>query len=151
MVASSRVTVHAPAKINLALHVTGRRPDNYHLIDTLAVFTRFGDRVTVTPAEQDLFTTAGPFATGLPAAVSAAGNSPVDNEKGHCHYVTTPHGQVEDALRGIDGQRRRFRRGDDAPDDARTQSRWQKGIEGSSRFFDHSGIPGGRSPNARHL
>jgi hypothetical protein len=35
------------------------------------------------------------LATGLPAAVSAAGNSPVDNENGHCHYVTTPHGRVE--------------------------------------------------------
>jgi hypothetical protein len=34
------------------------------------------------------------LATGLPAAVSAAGNSPVD-EGGHCHYVTTPHGRVE--------------------------------------------------------
>ncbi|NDU79323.1 4-(cytidine 5'-diphospho)-2-C-methyl-D-erythritol kinase, partial [Actinomadura sp. DSM 109109] len=26
----------APAKINLALHVTGRRPDGYHLIESLA-------------------------------------------------------------------------------------------------------------------
>ncbi|RWD60699.1 MAG: 4-(cytidine 5'-diphospho)-2-C-methyl-D-erythritol kinase, partial [Mesorhizobium sp.] len=34
----------APAKINLALHVTGRRDDGYHLIESLAVFTRFGDR-----------------------------------------------------------------------------------------------------------
>ncbi|RUY90772.1 4-(cytidine 5'-diphospho)-2-C-methyl-D-erythritol kinase, partial [Mesorhizobium sp. M7A.F.Ca.CA.001.10.2.1] len=33
----------AYAKINLALHVTGRRPDGYHLIESLAVFTRFGD------------------------------------------------------------------------------------------------------------
>ena len=32
----------APAKINLALHVTGRRGDGYHLIDSLVVFTRFG-------------------------------------------------------------------------------------------------------------
>ncbi|TIU91335.1 MAG: 4-(cytidine 5'-diphospho)-2-C-methyl-D-erythritol kinase, partial [Mesorhizobium sp.] len=35
----------APAKINLALHVTGRRADGYHLLDSLAVFTRFGDRL----------------------------------------------------------------------------------------------------------
>ena len=35
-------TQFAPAKINLALHVTGRRADGYHLIESLAVFTRFG-------------------------------------------------------------------------------------------------------------
>ena len=61
------VVVYAPAKINLALHVTGRRADNYHLIDTLAVFARFGDRVTAAPAEQDRFTVTGAFASGLPA------------------------------------------------------------------------------------
>ena len=65
--AAGAVTVHAPAKINLALHVTGRRSDKYHLIDTLAVFTRFGDRVTAAPAEQDRFTMTGTFAGSLPA------------------------------------------------------------------------------------
>lgn len=35
----------APAKINLALHVTGRRPDGYHLIDTLVVHGGAADRV----------------------------------------------------------------------------------------------------------
>ena len=34
----------APAKINLALHVTGRRADGYHLLDSLVVFTELGDR-----------------------------------------------------------------------------------------------------------
>ena len=37
----------AYAKINLALHVTGRRADGYHLLDSLVVFTELGDRVTV--------------------------------------------------------------------------------------------------------
>lgn len=32
------VTVQAPAKVNLALHVLGRRPDGHHDIDSLAVF-----------------------------------------------------------------------------------------------------------------
>ena len=45
----------APAKINLALHVTGRRDDGYHLIDSLAVFTRFGDRVTVSRRRRGRF------------------------------------------------------------------------------------------------
>ncbi|MBN9552132.1 MAG: 4-(cytidine 5'-diphospho)-2-C-methyl-D-erythritol kinase [Alphaproteobacteria bacterium] len=56
----------APAKINLALHVTGRRADGYHLIDSLAVFTRFGDRLDIEPAEQDEFSVSGRYAAGLP-------------------------------------------------------------------------------------
>ena len=35
----------APAKVNLALHVTGRRADGYHLIDSLVVFPRLGDLI----------------------------------------------------------------------------------------------------------
>lgn len=33
----------APAKVNLALHVTGQRSDGYHLLDSLVVFTQAGD------------------------------------------------------------------------------------------------------------
>ena len=43
------LAVAAPGKINLALHVVGRRDDGYHLLESLAVFTRFGDRLTVEP------------------------------------------------------------------------------------------------------
>jgi 4-diphosphocytidyl-2-C-methyl-D-erythritol kinase len=62
---SSRVEF-APAKINLALHVTGRRADGYHLIESLAVFTRFGDKITVAEADDDSFTVSGPYADGVP-------------------------------------------------------------------------------------
>jgi 4-diphosphocytidyl-2-C-methyl-D-erythritol kinase len=41
----------APAKINLCLHVTGRRPDGYHLLDSLVVFAGVGDRVTVSAGQ----------------------------------------------------------------------------------------------------
>lgn len=38
----------APAKINLCLHVTGRRADGYHLLDSLVAFAAdVGDRLTV--------------------------------------------------------------------------------------------------------
>ncbi|HVW54967.1 MAG TPA: 4-(cytidine 5'-diphospho)-2-C-methyl-D-erythritol kinase [Rhizobiaceae bacterium] len=56
----------APAKINLALHVVGRRGDRYHLIETLAVFTGFGDRITVSPSQRDEFRVAGPYGDGIP-------------------------------------------------------------------------------------
>lgn len=55
----------APAKINLALHVTGRRADGYHLLDSLVVFTKLGDRVTVAPGPASLSVT-GPFADAVP-------------------------------------------------------------------------------------
>ncbi|MBN9251226.1 MAG: 4-(cytidine 5'-diphospho)-2-C-methyl-D-erythritol kinase [Mesorhizobium sp.] len=58
--------VLAPAKVNLALHVTGRRPDGYHTIESLAVFTRFGDRLHLEPAAADAFSITGPFSPGLP-------------------------------------------------------------------------------------
>ena len=62
------VTELAPAKLNLALHVTGRRADGYHLLESLVVFTRFGDRLHIGPAAADRFSIDGPFADGLDAA-----------------------------------------------------------------------------------
>lgn len=40
------ITVTAPAKLNLFLHVTGKRSDGYHLLDSIFVFTAFGDELT---------------------------------------------------------------------------------------------------------
>jgi 4-diphosphocytidyl-2-C-methyl-D-erythritol kinase len=40
----------APAKINLTLHVTGRRADGYHRLDSLVAFAGVGDLVEATPA-----------------------------------------------------------------------------------------------------
>src|ERR1700722_5478764 len=45
-------TRFAPAKVNLYLHVTGRRADGYHLLDSLAVFPAVGDIVSVAPAAE---------------------------------------------------------------------------------------------------
>lgn len=56
----------AAAKLNLTLHVTGRRADGYHLLDSLVVFLDIGDRVTVAPGPLSL-TITGPFAEGLDA------------------------------------------------------------------------------------
>ena len=35
----------APAKLNLFLHITGRRDDGYHLLQTLFIFLDFGDDI----------------------------------------------------------------------------------------------------------
>lgn len=60
------VEAFAPAKINLTLHVTGRRADGYHLIDSLVAFADIGDRVTVSPAPAATLTVSGPMAEGVP-------------------------------------------------------------------------------------
>jgi 4-diphosphocytidyl-2-C-methyl-D-erythritol kinase len=39
----------APAKVNLTLAVLGRKPDGYHLLDSLVVFAGFADRLTLAP------------------------------------------------------------------------------------------------------
>jgi 4-diphosphocytidyl-2-C-methyl-D-erythritol kinase len=65
--ASGAIAAHAPAKINLALHVVGRRVDGFHLLETLIVFTRFGDTLTVSEAERDEVAVEGDYAALVPA------------------------------------------------------------------------------------
>jgi 4-diphosphocytidyl-2-C-methyl-D-erythritol kinase len=60
-------TRFAPAKVNLYLHVTGKRADGYHLLDSLAVFPAMGDEVGATPAEALSLTITGPFGAVLQA------------------------------------------------------------------------------------
>ncbi len=62
-----RLSEAAPAKINLYLHVTGRRDDGYHLLDSLVAFAEIGDVLSAEPAETLSLRLAGPFAAGLAA------------------------------------------------------------------------------------
>lgn len=57
----------APAKINLTLHVTGRQSDGYHLLDSLVVFTGFGDRLTARTLRGLSLSITGPEGAGLGA------------------------------------------------------------------------------------
>lgn len=52
----------APAKINLALHVTGRRPDGFHDLESLVVFAGVSDEIVARPAKKDSLVIKGPFA-----------------------------------------------------------------------------------------
>ena len=45
------LTEAAPAKVNLYLHVTGRRADGYHLLDSLVVFAGIGDVLEAAPSD----------------------------------------------------------------------------------------------------
>jgi len=62
-----RVSGFAPAKVNLYLHVTGKRADGYHLLDSLAVFPDVGDVVSVTAQEALSLEISGPFGATLRA------------------------------------------------------------------------------------
>jgi 4-diphosphocytidyl-2-C-methyl-D-erythritol kinase len=58
----------ARAKVNLALHVVGRRADGFHDLDSIVVFADIGDRLTLTPAEDWSLDVEGPFAGSLDAS-----------------------------------------------------------------------------------
>ena len=47
---SQVLSFEAPAKLNLGLRVLGRRPDGYHLLQSLVVFLDLADRIDLTPA-----------------------------------------------------------------------------------------------------
>lgn len=57
----------APAKLNLFLHVVGRRPDGLHLLQSLVAFADIADRITAENfgGTGFQFQTTGPFATAL--------------------------------------------------------------------------------------
>lgn len=62
MMANHAMFEDASAKVNLALHVTGVRDDGYHLLESLVVFTEFGDRISGQISSSNSFTITGPFA-----------------------------------------------------------------------------------------
>jgi 4-diphosphocytidyl-2-C-methyl-D-erythritol kinase len=57
------LTETAPAKVNLTLRVTGRRPDGYHELESLVAFARVGDRLDFVPGDALALEVTGPFAT----------------------------------------------------------------------------------------
>ena len=60
------ITEFAAAKINLALHVTGKRADGYHLLDSAVMFASdAGDVLEVSVADATSLTVSGPFSQDL--------------------------------------------------------------------------------------
>ena len=68
-------TEAAPAKVNLYLHVTGRRADGYHLLDSLVVFAGAGDVLHYQPGPEPLHLhITGRFGRVLDASAAGADN-----------------------------------------------------------------------------
>jgi len=65
----------APAKINLALEVTGRRPDGYHDIDTVMTTIDLADDVRLSPAPSLEVVLTGPESKGIDPADDLSGRA----------------------------------------------------------------------------
>lgn len=61
-------SLFSPAKVNLALHVLGRRADGYHELDSIVAFADVGDWLSFVPGESFDIVADGPFAAKLPEA-----------------------------------------------------------------------------------
>src|SRR6185437_11155352 len=57
--------IRARAKINLFLHVGEKREDGFHPLQSLAVFSDYGDRVAAEEADDLSLSLEGPFGAGL--------------------------------------------------------------------------------------
>jgi len=58
---AQKLKISAPAKINLFLHVTGKRDDGYHLLESLVGFTDVADEITISPSSKFQVSFDGPF------------------------------------------------------------------------------------------
>lgn len=65
--AATALRVAAPAKLNLYLHIVGRRADGHHLIDSLVAFASVHDTLEVEGGDELALSLAGPFAAALAA------------------------------------------------------------------------------------
>jgi len=57
--------VLAPAKINLFLHVSGRKDNGYHTLQSHIMFADVGDKITIQPSNEYRLNIKGTFSKGL--------------------------------------------------------------------------------------
>lgn len=62
------LTLSAPAKLNLYLHVIGRRDDGFHLLDSLVAFAAVHDTLVIEPASRLSLENTGTFGSSLPSS-----------------------------------------------------------------------------------
>jgi len=88
----------APAKINLSLHVTGRRADGYHLLDSLVAFADVGDILTLDPAAPPGLTLSGPGAGALTAEADNLVLRATRELASRCPHLRSGHFHLEKHL-----------------------------------------------------
>jgi len=65
MAEAETLRARAYAKINLYLHVTGRRSDGYHLLDSVVSFVNVYDEIEISPSENIILEVTGEFADDI--------------------------------------------------------------------------------------
>ena len=98
----------ARAKINLYLHVTGKRPDGYHLLESMIGFAEIGDGIAIEESDQFALTLEGPFAHALKGTnikdnliyKAAHGFAELLNMPPHMHITLTKNLPVAAGLGG---------------------------------------------------
>lgn len=70
--APASIIERAPAKINLTLHVLGRRGDGYHALESIVAFADLGETLTVATSASTSLRVVGPFASQLDSAHNLA-------------------------------------------------------------------------------
>ena len=88
------VSVRAPAKVNLTLHITGQREDGYHLLDSLVVFAPVHDRLIIQDGNILSLTVEGPEAAGVPADMKNLALRAAELRPTHEPGVTLEHDLV---------------------------------------------------------
>ena len=63
---TAKITETAKAKVNLALHVLGRRADGYHELDSIVAFAELGDLLSIETAQELSLSCTGRFAGDVP-------------------------------------------------------------------------------------
>lgn len=62
MAGEGTIRIFAPAKVNLTLHILGKRADGYHDIESLTAFAQFGDGLEVCASDKLQLSVEGEFA-----------------------------------------------------------------------------------------
>ena len=63
---TSGTVITSPAKLNLFLHITGKRDDGFHDLQSLVAFADYGDVITISKSNTPIFSKDGPFADVIP-------------------------------------------------------------------------------------
>ncbi|MCI5061048.1 MAG: 4-(cytidine 5'-diphospho)-2-C-methyl-D-erythritol kinase [Alphaproteobacteria bacterium] len=87
---SSPIYIQAPAKINLNLHVTARREDGYHTLQSFVVFADLADEIEISPASEFSFEIDGLFAGVLEERAMLQNNLVVRAARGIAELVQKP-------------------------------------------------------------
>jgi len=72
------LTIFAPAKINLYLHIIDKRKDGYHFLESLVTFADIGDTIRMRPSDTFNFSIEGPYSASFHAESHNRSNLIID-------------------------------------------------------------------------